>query len=187
MGQVMELSPKQEEAALAIFEQCGICAVREVKPLVANETSSTYAVNDAETINFPDTKDAIVVELDNETKTVISIEFQKHTLYRYETAIALATDFYLGSAQRDHYLSLCLTAVKARLTLPETAVFPAKTAWTFTAGEDKKMTVESTVTTKDDAGAAHTQAFTAEFEGDKLASLSFQPLDAPEDAQAPEE
>lgn len=178
MGQVMELSAKEEEAVLAVFDECGILAVREVKRLVSNENSATFAVNDAETVNFPDTKDGIVVELDNSTKTVTSIDFQKHALYRNHTAIGKASDFYLSSVQRDHYLELCLTAVKSRLTLPETAVFPAKTAWKYTMN-DKNVTVESTVTTKDDSGAFRTQLFTAEFEDGDFATISFQDAAAP--------
>lgn len=178
MGQVMELSTKEEEAVRAVFDECGILAIREVKPLVSNETSATYAVNDAETVNFTDTKDGIVVELDNDTKAVISIDFQKHALYRNNTAIGKASDFYLSSAQRDHYLEMCLTAVKSRLTLPETAVFPAKTAWNYTM-DDKKVTVESTVTTKDDSGTSKTQEFTAEFEDGEFVTISFRDIAAP--------
>ncbi len=171
LGQTMEVTSKQEEAILAIFEQCGIYPVREVKRLVSDDESATYAVNDAETVHFSDTKDAIVVELNNKDKTVQSIDFQKHAVYRNGAVVAQATDFYLGSAQRDHYLSMCLTAVNARLPLPETASYPAKSGWNYTSDGDK-VTVESTVTTKDANGTPVTQAFTVEFEEGKLVSAT---------------
>lgn len=171
LGQTMEVTSKQEEAILAIFEQCGIYAVREVKRLVSDDESATYAINDAETVHFSDTKDAIIVELSNKDKTVQSIDFQKHAVYRSGTVVAQATDFYLSSAERDNYLSMCLTAVNARLPLPETASYPAKSAWSYTT-DGNKVTVESTVTTKDSNGTPVTQAFTAEFEDGEFVSVS---------------
>ena len=173
LGQTMEVTSKQEEAILAVFEQCGIYPVREVKRLVSDDESATYAINDAETVHFPDTKDAIIVELNNKDKTVQSIDFQKHAVYRNGTVVAQATDFYLSSAQRDHYLSMCLTAVNARLPLPETASYPAKSGWNYTSDGDK-VTVESTVTTKDANGTPVTQAFTVEFEEGEFVSVSIE-------------
>lgn len=170
MGQAMELSNKQEAAIQAVFDQCSIYRISEVKPLVSDDESSTYAVNDSETVHFSDTQDAIVVELDNETKTVNSIDFQKNAVYRNGVVIAQATDFYLTGEQRDEYLDKCLTAVKSRIPLPETASFPAKSAWTYEMDGDK-VTVSSTVTAKDTTGTPETRYFTAEFEAGEFVTI----------------
>ena len=171
LGQGMELTSKQEEAVNAIFAQCSIQRIVEVKPLVSDDECSTYAVNDSETVHFSDTQDAIVVELDNETKTVNSIDFQKNAVYRNGEVLAQATDFYLTGEERDVYLDQCLTAVKSRLTLPETASFPAKSAWEYETDGDK-VTVRSTVTSKDTTGTPETRWFTAEFEGGEFVSVN---------------
>lgn len=189
LGQGMELSGKQEEAALEVFGQCGINRIVEVKPLVSDEESSTYAVNDSETVHFSDTQDAIVVELDNETKTINSIDFQKNAVYRNGTVIAQATDFYLTGEQRDVYLDQCLTAVKSRITLPETASFPAKSAWVYEM-DGEKVTVKSTVTSKDTTGTPETRYFTAEFENGEFVSVNIgdivnaAPAETPSDTPA---
>lgn len=171
LGAAMELTPKQEEAVVAVLGECGIQRITDAKVRSSNASSSVYVLNDAETSLYPDTRDAIIVQMDNAAKTVDSIDFQDNPVYRGGQVIAQATDFYLGTAERDVYLSQTLTAVKARLDIPETAVFPSKSHWSYTT-EEKTVTVQSTVTTKNASGEAETRPFTAVFENKKFVSVT---------------
>ncbi|MDE7218817.1 MAG: zinc ribbon domain-containing protein [Oscillospiraceae bacterium] len=172
LGQTMELSKKEEKAVLAVFEECGFTEITDVRTLSSGEASSTYAVNDRDTSRYMEPGKTIVVELENEDKTVTSISCDGSDIYRDGEAVAPVTDFYMGLEQRDALLSVCLSAVKARLDLPETAVFPAKSKWTYTTDGDK-VTVQSTVTVKNASGQEETRPFIVEFEKGDFVSMSF--------------
>lgn len=172
LGAGMELTEEQEEAVLAVLETCGFTQITEVRELSDNGITATYAIEDTQTSRFLEGGD-IVAQVADETKTVESIVFGEKDIYLSGHLIAPITDFYLSSAQRDVYLSACLTAVRARLDLPETAVFPSKSGWEYTM-DGSKVSVRSTVTAKDTTGQEVKRAFQAEFEDGSFVSISFE-------------
>lgn len=172
LGETMELTVEQEEAMLEVLESCGFSQISDVRKIAGGAKSTSYAVNDASTERYVDGDDAIVVQVENETKAVDSITYQDQNLYLGGTVIAKITDYYLGSEERDVYLAAALTAVKARLDLPETAVFPSKSKWTYNMDGDT-VTVSSFVTTHDASGTETTQNFLITFEGGEFVSLDF--------------
>ena len=62
--------------------------------------------------------------------------------------------------------------MKKELDVPETAVFPSRSGWTFEM-DGGNVTVTSTVTAKDNSGQAVTRGFLALFEEGELVSLTF--------------
>ena len=174
LGEAMELSKTEEKAVLAVFESCGFAEITEAKILSAGETSSSYTVHDRNTARYMEPSKSIVVELENKGKAVTSITCDGGDIYRNGEVIAPVTDFYMGLEQRDALLSVCLSAVKARLDVPESAVFPSKSGWTYTSSDDDRVTVQSTVTCKNASGQEETRPFTVEFEKGEFVSLSFQ-------------
>ena len=179
LGTAMELSGKQEEAVTAVFEQCGIFKITDAKKRSSNGTSSVYVLNDAETSLYSVTKDAIIVQINDKTKVVDSIDFRENAVYRGGQVVAQATDFYLGSDERDQYLALALTAVKARLEFPELASFHAKSGWDYTM-EENKVTVKSTVSIKTAGGGEEVRPFLVEFEDGEFVSITLgEPTTAP--------
>ena len=176
LGQTMELSKKEEAAVVAVFTECGLGEITEARVLSSDETSDSYNVNDRNTARYMDRANRIVVQLDKETKSVLSIDCGNNGVYRDGELVAPVTDFYLGTEARDTYLSVCLTAVKARLELPETAVFPAKSAWKYTM-DGEQVTVESTVTVKNTSGVEETRPFAVLFEKGDFVSVSFSPAE----------
>lgn len=171
LGQGMELNKKEDAAVSAVLEECGFKEIREVKELSSTERSTFYNVNDVDTIRFLDRADTLIVEVDNTTKTVENITYQDKDIYMNGHLIESITDFYLDAATRDVYLSATLTAVKARLELPETAEFPSKGSWRYTM-DGENVTVESTVTSKTNSGETQTRPFTAKFEKGSFVSIT---------------
>ena len=123
---------------------------------------------------FLDSEEPIVVQMKNATKTVDSVQFQDHSIYAHGQVVSPITDYYLDMAERDIYLSLTLTAVKSRLEIPETAVFPSKSSWEYTMGEGTQVTVRSTVTCRDASGKEEERTFVAYFEDGAFVSLEFE-------------
>ena len=120
-------------------------------------------------------EDAAVVEIANGEegeKTLDTVTFQGREIYADGKVSAPITDYYLTLAQRDDYLSDTLAAVKKELDVPETAVFPSRSGWTFEM-DGGNVTVTSTVTAKDNSGQAVTRGFLALFEEGELVSLTF--------------
>lgn len=157
---------------LAVLAECGFQEISEIRTVKEGSKRTSYAVSDYDTERFLDVEDAFVVQLLNETKTVESITFLDHDIYANGRVVSKVTDYYLGQDQRDDYLKATLSAVRARLTFPETAVFPSRSHWTFTEEEDGVLIVESYVTTKDGTGAETVRYFTARFEDASLVSLT---------------
>ncbi len=174
LGEGMELTKKQEEEVLAVLNQCGFGEITQVDTIKETSKSTTYAVNDTSTERFLDSEEPIVVQMKNATKTVDSVQFQDHSIYAHGQVVSPITDYYLDMAERDIYLSLTLTAVKSRLEIPETAVFPSKSSWEYTMGEGTQVTVRSTVTCRDASGKEEERAFVAHFEDGAFASLEFE-------------
>ena len=172
MGETMELTVDQEKAMLAVLQECGFSELSEVTKIKSGATSTSYSVHDAATQRYVGEGDAIVMQVKNETKEVETITFQDHDIYVRGNTVSKITDYYLDTDQRDVYLAATLTAVKARLELPETAVFPSKSKWTYTM-EGENVTVESFVTTHDGSGEETTRQFVARFESGEFASLEF--------------
>lgn len=171
LGQGMELTKKEDAAVAAVLEECGFKEIREVKKLSSTERSTFYNVNDVDTIRFLDRADTLIVELDNADKTVENITYQDKDIYMNGHLIASITDFYLDAATRDVYLSATLTAVKARLELPETAEFPSKGSWRYIM-DGENVTVESTVTSKTGSGGTEKRSFQAKFEKGSFVSIT---------------
>ncbi len=176
LGSGMKLTEEQEESMLTVLETCGFTQVTEVRQLSDNGIVSTYAIEDTQTSRFLEGGD-IVVKVADEDKTVDSIVFGDEDIYLSGHLIAPITDFYLSSAQRDVYLSACLTAVRARLDLPETAVFPSKSGWEYTLNGNK-VSVQSHVTFKSTSGQEVTRSFQAEFEDGSFVSINIEGGDA---------
>ena len=174
LGQGMELTAKQEEAVVAVLDQCGFKAVTQVSELTADSTTTSYAVEDVNTERFMMGEDPVVVRLENETKTVQSIAYQENTLYANEEVVSQLTDYYMDMAERDIYMEAAIREVKSQLPLPEVAVFPSRSHWTFTEKEENVLIVESTVTTKDGSGEEKVRPFRARFEDGSLVSVTFQ-------------
>ena len=170
LAAAMDLSGKEEEAVIAVFDQCGVRQITDAKKRSSNGTSSVYVLNDAETSLYADTQDAIIVQINDKTKTVDSIDYRNHAVYRGGQVVAQATDFYLDSAERDEYLALALAAVKAELEFPELASFHAKSGWDYTM-EDNRVTVRSTVSVKTSGGGTETRSFQVNFEDGKFVSI----------------
>ena len=169
VGETMELTKEQEKEVLAGLEECGFAEIKEVDLIKFGAKSSTYAVQDIWTAQFMEKEDAAVVEIANGEegeKTLDTVTFQGREIYADGKVSAPITDYYLTLAQRDDYLSDTLAAVKKELDVPETAVFPSRSGWTF-------ETVTSTVTAKDNSGQAVTRGFLALFEEGELVSLTF--------------
>lgn len=172
LGETMGLTSKQEKAVLAVFEECGFAEISEVSQVSSNSHSTSYAVQDTETAKYLDTEDAIVVQVDNESKAITSITFREYDIYANGQAVTPVTNFYLDLEARDEYLAATLSAVRARLEVPEAAVFPSRSHWSF-ALDGKHVTVQSSVTAIFEAGKEETKTFVAEFEDGELASLTF--------------
>lgn len=177
LGAGMELSAKEEEAVMAVLEQCGFTEISEVTKVASHEGTTSYAVADREMVRYLDGK--AEVTLNDETKTVNHITCQGEDVYISGHLIKLVTDFYLGSAQRTTYLNASLDAVKARLDLPELAVFPSKSNWQFTM-DGNRVTVQSTVTVKDATGKEVTRPFVVEFVDGSFESFAFQQSESEE-------
>lgn len=174
LGQGMELTKQQEEVVLTVLTECGFEEICQVDTIKKTSKSTTYAVQDTSTERFLDTDDPIMVQMRNETKTVDSIQFKDQNIYAHGRVVKPITDYYLDIAERDIYLSLTLTAVKSRLDFPETAVFPSKSKWDYTMGEDGNVTVQSTVTCRDASGKEITRAFQVLFEDGAFASMELE-------------
>lgn len=172
MGEAMELTVEQEEAMLAVLQECGFSEISEVTKIKSGAGSTSYAVHDASTQRYIDEGEDIVMQVKNETKEVETITFQDHDIYIRGNTLSKITDYYLNTDQRDVYLAATLTAVKARLELPETAVFPSKSHWEYSM-EGENVTVQSYVTTHDGSGEEKTQTFVAHFESGEFVSLDF--------------
>lgn len=172
LGQGMELTEKQEEAVTAVFAQCGFKEISRVSPYAADSATTSYAVQDVNTERFMTARDPIVVQVENENKTVQSIMFQDNVIYANEEVVSQVTDYYMDMAERDVFMEAVLEEVKARLELPEVAVFPSRNHWNFYE-EGNVLTVESTVTTKDGSGAETVRPFRARFEDGSFVSLTF--------------
>ena len=171
LGAGMELSKKEEEAVMAVLEECGFTSkIAEVRQLSAGETYTLYAVHDADTIRYLDGD--VVVEVNNETKAVRTISYGSRDLYISGHVITPVTDYYLSGPERDVYLAVCLDAVKSRLDVPETAVFPSKSNWKYTM-DGNKVTVNSTVSYKDPTGQESTVPFQVDFEDGAFVSFTF--------------
>ena len=174
LGQSMELTEKEEAAAVEILTQCGFKTITRVTQIRSDSTSTSYAVQDTDTERFMNSRNHIVVRVDNEEKIVRAVTFGDEGIYLNGEVVAQITDFYLDMAERDKYMDAALEAVKSRLDLPEVASFPSRSHWTFTESEDRTLlTVESTVTTKDGAGTEFTLPFQVRFEEGELASVNF--------------
>ena len=172
LGQGMELTEKQEKAVVAVLEQCGFQEISRVSPYAADAATTSYAVQDVNTERFMTAGDPIVVQVDNESKTVQSIMYRDNVIYANEEAASQVTDYYMDMAERDVYMEAVLEEVKSRVDLPELAVFPSRNHWNFYE-EGNVLTVESTVTTKDGSGAETVRPFRARFEDGSLVSLTF--------------
>jgi len=173
LGLGMELTVKQEEAVTAVLDACGFKRITQVSKVGSDASATSYAVQDVDTERFLAGADPIVVRMENETKTVQSITFGDASIYNGEEAVAQITDYYMDMSERDVYMQEVLNKVKDRLELPETAVFPSRSHWTFTEEEDGVLIVESYVTTKDGSGAETVRPFTAKFEKGSFVSLAF--------------
>lgn len=171
LAAAMDLNSKEEAAVIAVFDQCGVLQITDAKKRSSNGTSSVYVLNDAETSLYTDTQDAIIVQINDKTKTVDSIDYRNHAVYRGGQVVAQATDFYLDSAERDEYLALALTAVKMNLEFPELASFHAKSGWDYTM-EDNRVTVRSSVSIKTSGGGVETRAFQVNFEDGEFVSIN---------------
>ncbi|MBD5162711.1 MAG: hypothetical protein HDT14_12030 [Oscillibacter sp.] len=178
LGQGMELTKKQEAAVTAVLEECGFKRISEVRHASSTEYSTFYNVNDVDTIRFLDHADTLLVKITNETKEVETITYQDMDIYLNGHLIVPITEFYLDAATRDVYLAATLTAVKARLDLPETAEFPSKSSWRYTM-DGENVTVESTVTSKTNSGEMETCSFLAKFEEGSFVSIT---LEKPDEA-----
>lgn len=174
LGQTLELNKKEEAALVAVFTECGLGEITEARLRSSDDISDTYVVDDRNTARYLERDSAVLVRLDKATKAVVSIFCGSSAVYRNDELVAPVTNFYLGTEVRDSYLAVCLTAVKARLDLPETAVFPSKSAWEYTM-DGNRVTVRSTVTAKNTSGVEETRPFTAEFEDGEFVSLSLSP------------
>lgn len=173
LGQGMELTKNQDAAVAAVLEECGFKQISEVKKVSSTERSTSYNVNDVDTIRFLDHADALIVNVNNETRAVESITYQNTNIYLNGYLIVPITNFYLDAATRDVYLSATLTAVKARLDFPETAEFPSKSNWHYTM-DGENVTVESTVTSKTTSGEMETRSFLAKFEKGSFVSITLE-------------
>lgn len=183
LAQGMELTKKEDAAVAAVLEECGFKEIREVKMVSSDERSTFYNVNDVDTIRFLDHADALIVRVNNATKAVEDISYQDIEIYINGHLITPITKFYLDAATRDVYLSATLTAVKARLDLPETAEFPSKSNWRYTL-DGENVTVESTVTSKTNSGEMETRSFLAKFEKGSFVSIT---IEKPDEAGEPGE
>lgn len=175
VGETMELTKDQEKEVLAGLEECGFAEIKEVDLIKYGAKSSTYAVQDIWTAQFMEKDEAAVVEIANGEegeKTLDKITFQGREIYADGKVSAPITDYYLTLAQRDDYLADTLAAVKKELDVPETAVFPSRSGWTFEM-DGGNVTVTSSVTAKNNSGQAVTRNFLALFEEGELVSLTF--------------
>lgn len=183
LGRGMELTKKQDAAVTAVLEECGFKQISEVKIVSSDEHGTSYNVNDVDTIRFLDHADELIVQVNNETKAVERVTYQKTNIYINGHLIEPITKFYLDAATRDVYLSATLTAVRARLDLPETAEFPSRSNWRYTM-DGENVTVESTVTSKTNSGEMETRSFLAKFEKGSFVSIT---LEKPGGADTPDE
>lgn len=172
LGGAMGLNREQEKAVLEVFSACGFAEISEVRSLSSNEEFSSYTVNDTETARFLEGEDAIVVALENGTKAVTAITYKDDDIYLDGRVLGQVTDYYLGAAARGAYLATALEAVKARLELPETAVFPARSKWRYELDGDK-VTVRASVTVKNAAAVEEVRPFAVEFEQGEFVGVSF--------------
>lgn len=175
VGETMELTRDQEKEVLAGLEESGFAEIKEVDLIKYGAKSSTYAVQDIWTAQFMEKDDAAVVEIANGEegeKTLDKITFQGQEIYADGKVTAPITDYYLTLAQRDDYLADTLDAVKKELAVPETAVFPARSGWSFEM-DGGNVTVASSVTAREGSGQTVTRSFTAYFTDGELSSLTF--------------
>lgn len=172
LGLGMELTAKQEEAVTAVLGECGFKEITKVSQVASDTETTSYAVHDVDTERFLSGTDPILVRMENESKTVQSVMFREETIYSGEEVVSQVTDYYMDMSERDIFMQEVLNKVKDRLELPEVAVFPSRSHWTFTEEEDGVLIVESYVTTKDGTGVETVRYFTARFEDASLVSLT---------------
>jgi len=172
LGRGMELTVKQEKAVTEVLALCGFKEITQVSKVDSDAATTSYTVQDVDTERFLSGTDPIVVRMEDETKTVQSITFRDTPLYDGTENVVLITDYYMDMSERDAYMQQVLYKVKDRLELPEAAVFPSRSHWTFKEEADDVLIVESYVTTKDSTGTAANRPFTAKFEKGEFVSVT---------------
>ena len=170
LGETMELSEKQEKAVLAVLESCGFDEIVEVEELPTAGKNQAYAIRDKALERYTEGENA-VIKVNEESKEVATISFRSHDLYANGEVLSQLSELYLNAEDRDELMVAALDAVKGRLDLPETAVFPSRSNWHYTE-DGGQVIVSAVVTAKNTSGVNTEFPFEVVFEGKKVLSVT---------------
>ena len=170
LAKTMNLNSTQEANMLKIFESCSIGEITSASVFQESEDHTSYYLEDKETEFYKGAEYAIVVWVDNASKTIESIHFHDQDIFLNGNVLSPITDYYVNSTDRDKYRVSAQLAIKELLNYPDTAKFPAISGWAFGI-EDGTIIVQSTVTAKNAFDVESTSAFQVKFESGNITSL----------------
>ena len=170
LGAAMELTEKQEKAVMEVLGSCGFGEIVSVEELPSAGKNQAYAVIDEALDRYTEGEDA-VVKVNEENKEVVSVSFRSSDLYADGAVVSQLSEHYLNAEDRDALMVEALDAVKSRLDLPETAVFPSRSNWNYTEDGDRVI-VSATVTAKKNSGVTADIPFEVIFEGKEVTAVS---------------
>lgn len=170
LAQTLDLDSDQENDMLKIFESCGIGEIISASVFQSGEEQTSYYLEDKETNVYKGAEYAIIIWVDNSSKTIESIHFHSQDIYLNGEVVAPITDYYVNSADRDKYRVSCQLAIKELLNYPDTAKFPAISGWAFGI-EDDTIIVQSTVTAKNAFNMESKSTFQVKFVSGNITSL----------------
>lgn len=164
LAETMDLTEQQEQAMQKIFDACGIVELKEVTLFQEGEHSTSYHVNDDETEHYKGADNAIVVWVDNETKTVQEIFFSGHDIYKDGTVLAQVPQFYVSAEQRDSYRAAAQMLVNQCLSYPDSAKYEGAHGWSYGVSDDGYAVLKSTVRAKNAFGMEGSHSFQVLFD-----------------------
>lgn len=158
LAETMDLTERQEQDMLTVFEQCGITEIKAVTLVQSGDDRTSYYVEDDETEHYNGADNAIVVWIDNDSKAVDAIYFHDSDVFADGVVIAQVPQFYVSAALRDQYRVDAQLWVKECLNYPDTAEFGAASKWAFGV-QDGYDIIQSSVTAQNAFGVKTTTDF----------------------------
>jgi len=170
LAKKLELNADQEASMLEIFDRCGIGEIARVQTIQQGDESTSYWLDDSETVVYRNFDYRIVVYVNNNTKELESIYFHNNEIYIEGNVVSQITDYYVNSDDRNTYKATSQVMIKSLLNYPDTAEFPSISGWTF-AVEDGIVIIQSSVTTTNAFNVKSTLNFQIKAKNDDIFSL----------------
>ena len=170
LGEAMELTEKQEKAAVSVLESCGFDEIVAVEELPSAGKNQAYDVRDTALERYTDGENA-VVKVSEETKEIVTVSFRGYDLYANGEVLSQLSEHYLNAEDRDELMVAALDAVKGHLDLPDTAVFPSRSKWNYTE-DGERVIVSVVVKAKNTSNVETEYPFEVVFEGKEVVSVT---------------